>query len=132
MFELARTVGRLSMFAAPTIVKRLVDHAEATGADCSGFKTIVYGGAPMYVADIERAIRVMGQRFVQIYGQGESPMVITALARSHLQDTAHPRHAQRLASVGIAQTPVEVLVATPTGRRCRPARSAKYSCVAIR
>jgi long-chain acyl-CoA synthetase len=41
MFELARTVGRLSMFAAPTIVKRLVDHAEATGADGSGFKTIV-------------------------------------------------------------------------------------------
>ena len=95
MFELARTVGRLSMFAAPTIVKRLVDHAEATGADCSGFKTIVYGGAPMYVADIERAMRVMGQRFVQIYGQGESPMVITALARSHLQDTGHPRHARR-------------------------------------
>ena len=61
------------MFAAPTIVKRLVDHAEATGADCAGFKTIVYGGAPMYAADIERAIRVMGPRFVQIYGQGESP-----------------------------------------------------------
>ena len=79
IFELARSIGRLSMFAAPTIVKRLVDHAEATGADCAGFKTIVYGGAPMYAADIERAIRVMGPRFVQIYGQGESPMVITAL-----------------------------------------------------
>jgi long-chain acyl-CoA synthetase len=115
LFELARTVGRLSMFAAPTIVKRLVDHAEATGADGSGFKTIVYGGAPMYVADIQRAIRVMGHRFVQIYGQGESPMVITSLQRSHLADTAHARHAQRLASVGVAQTPVEVRVATAGG-----------------
>ena len=66
-------------------------------------------------ADIERAIRVMGHRFVQIYGQGESPMVITALSRSQLADTAHPRHAQRLASVGIAQTPVEVRVADPKG-----------------
>jgi long-chain acyl-CoA synthetase len=116
IFELSRTVGRLSMFAAPTIVKRLVDHAAATGTDCSGFKTIVYGGAPMYAADIERAIQVMGPRFVQIYGQGESPMVITALARSHLADTAHPRHAERLASVGVAQTPVEVRVADPAGR----------------
>jgi long-chain acyl-CoA synthetase len=115
MFELARTVGRLSMFAAPTIVKRLVDHAQATGADCSGFKTIVYGGAPMYVADIQRAIAVMGQRFVQIYGQGESPMVITSLPRSCLADTAHPRHAQRLASVGFAQAPVEVRVASVDG-----------------
>ncbi len=116
IFELARTVGRLSMFAAPTIVKRLVDHAEATGADCSGFKTIVYGGAPMYVADIQHALRVMGPRFVQIYGQGESPMVITSLPRPYLADTAHPRHAQRLASVGFAQTPVEVRVADADGK----------------
>jgi long-chain acyl-CoA synthetase len=115
MFELARTVGRLSMFAAPTIVKRLVDHAEATGTDGSGFKTIVYGGAPMYLADIQRALRVMGQRFVQIYGQGESPMVITSLPRAHLSDTGHPRHLQRLASVGFAQTPVQVRVATAEG-----------------
>jgi long-chain acyl-CoA synthetase len=115
IFEMAGTVGRLSMFAAPTIVKRLVDYAEDSGADCTGFKTIVYGGAPMYAADIERAIRVMGPRFVQIYGQGESPMVITALSRAQIVDTAHPRHAQRLASVGVAQTPVEVRVATAGG-----------------
>ncbi|HXE50362.1 MAG TPA: AMP-binding protein [Ramlibacter sp.] len=115
IFELATALGRLSMFAAPTIVKRLVDHAQASGADCSGFKTIVYGGAPMYAADIQRAIRIMGPRFVQIYGQGESPMVITALSRSHLGDTAHPRHAQRIASVGVAQTPVEVRVADAGG-----------------
>jgi long-chain acyl-CoA synthetase len=115
VFALANALGRVSMFAAPTIVKRLVDHAQATGADCSGFKTIVYGGAPMYAADIERAIRVMGQRFVQIYGQGESPMTITALSRAHLADANHPRHAQRVASVGVAQTPVEVRVTTPAG-----------------
>ena len=89
--------------------------ANACGADCSGFKTIVYGGAPMYAADIERALRVMGPRFVQIYGQGETPMVGTALARSHLADTTHPRHAQRIASVGVAQTPVAVRVATSEG-----------------
>jgi long-chain acyl-CoA synthetase len=115
IFELSRSIGRLSMFAAPTIVKRLVDHAEATGADCSGFKTIVYGGAPMYAADIQRAIRVMGPRFVQIYGQGESPMVITALSRAQLGDASHPRHAERIASVGVAQTPVEVRIGDADG-----------------
>jgi long-chain acyl-CoA synthetase len=115
MFALARTVGRLSMFAAPTIVKRLVDHAEFTGAGGEGFKTIVYGGAPMYLADIQRALRVMGQRFVQIYGQGESPMVITSLPRPFRADTAHPRYAQRLASAGFALAPVQVRVATAAG-----------------
>jgi acyl-CoA synthetase (AMP-forming)/AMP-acid ligase II len=73
------------LFAAPTIVKRLVDHAvpPALGTPVDGAaKTIVYGGAPMYVADIQRALRVMGPRFVQIYGQGETPMTHRAVARA--------------------------------------------------
>lgn len=116
VFGLARSLGRLTMFAAPTIVKRLVDHAEANGLDGEGFKTIVYGGAPMYAEDIKRALRVMGPRFVQIYGQGESPMTITVLPRAHLGNTAHPRYAERIASVGFAQSPVEVRVADEAGR----------------
>jgi long-chain acyl-CoA synthetase len=120
LFALGREVGPLSTFAAPTIVKRLVDHAEEAGlspeeAACS-FKTIVYGGAPMYVADIQRALRVMGPRFVQIYGQGETPMVATALSRDRLADTAHPRYLQRVASVGVAQTPVQVRVTDEEGK----------------
>jgi long-chain acyl-CoA synthetase len=115
VFGLARSVGRLTMFAAPTIVKRLVDHAEANGLGGEGFKTVVYGGAPMYAEDIKRALAVMGPRFVQIYGQGESPMTITSLPRAHLSDTGHPRHAERIASVGYAQAPVEVRVADDDG-----------------
>jgi len=120
LFALGEALGPLSTFAAPTIVKRLVDHAEQAGLDAAqcarAFKTIVYGGAPMYVADIQRALRVMGPRFVQIYGQGETPMVATALSREHLADTAHPRYLERIASVGVAQTPVQVRVTDEEGR----------------
>ena len=119
LFELGASLGPLSLFAAPTIVKRLVDHAEHTTlspTDCArSFKTIVYGGAPMYAADIQRALRIMGPRFVQIYGQGESPMVGTALSRFHLSDTTHPEHAQRLASIGVAQTPVQIRITDELG-----------------
>ena len=110
LLALSRTVGRLCMFAAPTMVHRLVDHVAATGAPSDGFKTIVYGGGPMYVEDIRRALATMGPRFVQIYGQGESPMTITALSRAHLAAERHPRWAERIASVGVAQTLVEVRV----------------------
>ena len=120
LFALGAQVGPLSTFAAPTIVKRLVDHAEAAGltpTDCAAaFKTIVYGGAPMYLADIQRALRVMGPRFVQIYGQGETPMVGTVLSRRHIGDVLHPRHLDRLASVGVAQTPVQVRVTDADGQ----------------
>jgi long-chain acyl-CoA synthetase len=54
---------------------------------------------------------LMGDRFVQIYGQGESPMTITALSRDLHADREHPRHLARLASVGVAQSCVEVRVA---------------------
>lgn len=124
LFDLGQQLGALSLFAAPTIVKRLVDHAEEVGLsaqDCSrSFKTVVYGGAPMYAADIQRAMHIMGPLFVQIYGQGESPMVGTALSRHHLQDRAHPRHLERLASVGVAQTPVRIRVTDTQGRDLPP------------
>ncbi len=106
----------VTMFLAPTMVQRLVARVRETGADFSGLKTIVYGGGPMYVADIREALQVMGPRFVQIYGQGEAPMTITALSREFINDAEHPRYLERLASVGIAQSCVEVIVADEDDR----------------
>ena len=113
--EIFAAAGRwpgLSMFAAPTMVKRLVDFAADRGADAAGLKTVVYGGGPMYVEDIKRAMAVLGNRFAQIYGQGESPMTITAMDKA--------AHAQAddamLASVGRPYLGVEVLVADGNDR----------------
>jgi len=115
LVALARDVGRLCLFAAPTMVHRLVEHVAASGAPCEGFKTIVYGGGPMYGQDIRRALATMGSRFVQIYGQGESPMTITALSRAHLADDGDPRWPERIESVGAAQALVEVRVVDADG-----------------
>ncbi len=116
VFDLLATHRGASLFAAPTIVKRLVEHPLAAGANLSNLKTIVYGGGPMYVEDLRRALAAFGQKFVQIYGQGESPMTITALSRAHHADTNHPRYLKRLASVGTPQMVVEVRVADPDDR----------------
>jgi long-chain acyl-CoA synthetase len=70
----------------------------------------------MYEADILEATRVMGPRFVQIYGQGECPMGITALSRADVADRTHPRWRERLNSVGTSQTQVEVAVVDGEGR----------------
>jgi long-chain acyl-CoA synthetase len=112
ILSLAPRLGNVSMFAAPTMVRRLVDRAKAEGGRGEGIKTIVYGGGPMYLAE---AVEVMGSRFVQIYGQGESPMTITALARDLVADRVHPRWRERLASVGTAQSCVRVRVADAEG-----------------
>ena len=110
IFALARHYRGAAMFCAPTIVKRLVDYARHHAPNLDGLKTIIYGGAPMYEADIRAALAVIGPRFAQIYGQGESPMTITALSKAHLSAVDHPRYSARVASVGTAHTGVEVRV----------------------
>jgi long-chain acyl-CoA synthetase len=104
------------MFAAPTMVRRLVDHARRHGQKGEGLKTIIYGGGPMYLADILQAVETLGSRFVQIYGQGECPMAITALSRQLVMDRTHPRWRDRLGSVGIAQSCSEVRIVDAAGR----------------
>ncbi|MBV2361513.1 AMP-binding protein [Thalassococcus sp. CAU 1522] len=116
ILSLATQVGPVSMFAAPTMVRRLVDAAKATGHDGEGLRTIVYAGGPMYEADILEAVEVMGPRFVQIYGQGECPMGITALSRLDVADRKSPRWRARLNSVGRAQCTVEVAILDADGR----------------
>ncbi|WP_226574861.1 class I adenylate-forming enzyme family protein [Acuticoccus sediminis] len=116
ILELAGSVGSIHMFAAPTMVRRLITHAEAVGHRGEGIRTIVYGGGPMYVADIEKAVDQFGPRFVQIYGQGETPMTITGLPRHLVADRTHPRWRERLGSVGIAMSSMEVRTVDEAGR----------------
>jgi long-chain acyl-CoA synthetase len=120
IFELFGAYRGVTMFAAPTMVKRLAEHPGAARSDRPGLKTIVYGGGPMYLADLDRAHAVFGHRLAQIYGQGESPMCITALDKRAHADTAHPRHRERLASAGTAQLVVEVMIADPDDRPLAP------------
>ena len=115
VLDLGRALDRVAMFAAPTMVRRLVDAARRRGETGEGIRTIVYGGGPMYLADIRDAIGVMGQRFVQIYGQGESPMTITSLPRAWHADVDHPRYLERLASVGVAQSVMQVRITGADG-----------------
>ncbi|MFV0514925.1 MAG: class I adenylate-forming enzyme family protein [Jhaorihella sp.] len=120
IFGLARHFGRAHMFAAPTMVKRLCAAAKATGQSGKGLRSVVYGGGPMYVADIVEAVALFGPVFIQIYGQGECPMGITALGRAEVADRSHPDWRARLAGVGRAQSAVQVRIGDAEGRALGP------------
>jgi acyl-CoA synthetase (AMP-forming)/AMP-acid ligase II len=110
IIEVIRRHKRVSMFAAPTMLARLA-HAPETGtADLVNLMTIYYGGGPMYVADIEKALGLFGPRLYQLYGQGESPMTITGLSKRLHADTGDPRWRERLGSCGVPRTRVLVRV----------------------
>ena len=108
VFALFNHWPRMSLFAAPTMIKRLVD---APGeCNVGNIRTIIWGGAPMYVEDCLRALDRFGPRLAQIYGQGESPMTITTLTKQDIADRDHPRWRERLASCGRPYACVEVMV----------------------
>ncbi len=106
---------RASFFAAPTMAKRLVAAPALARARLDRLKSVVLGGGPLYVADCKEACRALGPRLAQIYGQGESPMTITAMGRALLADAIARNDEARLGSVGVAQTGIDVIVADIAG-----------------
>jgi long-chain acyl-CoA synthetase len=102
------------MFAAPTMIKRLVD--STTDCKVENIRTLIWGGAPMYVEDALTALDRFGPRLAQIYGQGEAPMTITTLSKEDIFDRGHPRWRERLASAGKPYACVEVMVADSEDR----------------
>jgi len=106
----------LSMFAAPTMVRRLVDAPALLHARLDHLRVIVFGGAPMYVSDLKRAVDRLGYRLAQLYGQGESPMTITGMTRSMIEAAHRAGDDDRLGSVGVPQSVVEVRVADTKDR----------------
>lgn len=97
-----------SAFLAPTMVARLIATGRPRPANLC---TVVYGGGPMYVDSLKKAMTAFGPVFVQLYGQGEAPMTITGLRRAdHLgADDAV------LGSVGYARSGVAVAVVREDG-----------------
>jgi acyl-CoA synthetase (AMP-forming)/AMP-acid ligase II len=97
-----------SAFLAPTMVQRLVQ----TGRSRPGnLRTVVYGGGPMYVDSLKKAMTAFGPIFTQLYGQGEAPMTITGLRRADHVDADDAV----LGSVGYARSGVDVAVQRDDG-----------------
>ena len=126
IFQLIARWPRASMFAAPTMNRRLLDCTAE--CDPARIRTLIYGGAPMYVQDALEALQRFGPRLAQIYGQGESPMTITTLSKQDIADCEHPRWRDRLASVGRPFACVDVMIADPQDRELPAGESGEILC----
>jgi len=107
----------VSFFAAPTMVKKLIEYPGVKRSDFSALDTIIYGGGPMYASILEHAHQLLGNKLVQIYGQGECPMNITVLDLYQHQVLAlqSSDHSQRLVSVGLPHFAIQVKVVDEDG-----------------
>ncbi len=120
ILALVTSWDRALLFAAPTMVKRIIDVPTLADSQLARLKCIVYGGGPMYVEDCKAAFAALGPRLAQIYGQGETPMTITAMDRLTLADAIAHNDDARIGSVGIAQAGIDVEIIDDAGHVLRP------------
>jgi len=99
-----------NMFTAPTMIKMLIDHPSVDKFDISSLRSLNYGGAPMLVEDLKKAIKKLGPCLVQLFGQGEAPMTISYLPHWAHKADGSPEEIKRLGSAGIARTDVELKI----------------------
>ena len=99
-----------NMFAAPTMIKMMIDSPAATKYDKSSLKSMNYGGGPMLAEDLKEAINKLGPCLVQLYGQAESPMTITYLPHEDHVPDGSAEQIKRFGSAGYARTDVEVRI----------------------
>ena len=99
-----------NMFAAPTMVKLMAENPAVDKYDHSSLKSLVYGGSPMLVEDLKKAMAKLGPCLIQLFGQGESPMTITYLPHRDHVLRGTPEQMKRLAAAGMPRTDVEVRI----------------------
>jgi long-chain acyl-CoA synthetase len=110
VFETIQKRKVTNMFMAPAMIKRLIISPEIDTYDLRSLKCVHYGGAPIYVEDLKEAVRKMGQVFVQLLGQAESPMTISYLPKEEHLLKGTDEQMKRLTSAGIPRTDVEVKI----------------------
>jgi acyl-CoA synthetase (AMP-forming)/AMP-acid ligase II len=119
-----RAVQRLRVtttFLVPTMINMLLPDPDRSEHDLSSLRTVIYGGGPMYFEQLKASMGAFGKIFVQVFGQGEAPMTITALPKEeHMLDGGDRE--RRLGSAGRELPAVRVGIVDEQDRPEPPGR----------
>lgn len=96
-------------YMVPTMIQMLLDDPTHRQYDISSLHSVMYGGSPMYLEPLKKAVATFGPIFVQGYAQGEAPRSLTWLPREdHVIEAGDDE--RRLASCGRECLHVEIRI----------------------
>lgn len=111
VLALMRRCGVTNTWMVPTQIVMLTDAArEAGGVELPDLRFVVYGGAPFAPPELRRALETFGPVFVQLFGQGETPMTATVLPPADHAAALAGDRPERLASAGYPRPGMDVRV----------------------
>ncbi|MBR0899124.1 long-chain-fatty-acid--CoA ligase [Bradyrhizobium tropiciagri] len=116
-------VTRLGL--VPAVIKAVLDHPEFPTIDFSNLRTLTYGGSPITLEVLQRAINTIGPVLLQLFGMTETATVGTAL----LPSDHDPQNTIRLTSCGRPLPGVDIRIVASDGK---PAQVGKAGEVRIR
>ncbi len=103
----------------PSMIMAMIEHPQLSNYDTSSLRQVWFGGALMPVESLKRAIKTLGNIFVQSYGMIEfNP--ISLVVRDEQVIEGPPEKVKRLASCGREPINVEVRIVDDEGRDVAP------------
>ena len=79
--ERVEKVKVTTTFIVPTMIYVLLDYPDLKKYDLASLRNIIYGASAIAPARLKQAVDTLGPIFSQLFGQTESPMMISALSR---------------------------------------------------
>jgi len=101
-----------AVFLAPTMIVRLLNFPNLLEYDLSHLHTIIYGGAPMPTEKLKEGLKLLGNKFIQIYGLAEATWACTVLRR----EDHDLKNQEYLGTIGRELSNVEIKVVNQEGR----------------
>jgi len=121
-FDAAELLGliagaeRATFFVPPTVLRRLCRAEQLGEAPLDRLGTVLVGAAPVHPDDLRVGVAALGPRLWNGYGQGETPLTITAMGKAAIAAAIADADEERLGSVGVARWATRVRVAGEDGR----------------
>ncbi len=101
-------------FVVPTMLKRIMEHADFANYDISSLELIAYGAAPMPYEVIRKAVGIFNCGLMNAYGQTESTSALTYLGPDDHRLTGDDKidevKLKRLRSVGRPMDDIDIAI----------------------
>lgn len=116
LLQAVQNDGVSILHLAPTLVQMVLEHPEVPATDFSGLHTLVYSAAAMPLPVLKRGMALLGNIFLNLYGQTE--VFSSGLLREQHHPDGSERQKRWLTSVGQPFPNTLIRIVDDQGRDC--------------